>query len=62
VQDLHVLEFVTPEQQKQSFNIPPHYWFNGTSAAGPIHTIPAKMVLPWMDPNLERCKGKDPAG
>ena len=62
VQDLHVFEFVPPEQQKQSFNIPPFYWFNGTSAAGPIHTVPAKFVLPWMDPKLDRCQGKSPAG
>jgi len=62
VQDLHILEFVPPDQQKQSFNIPPYYWFQGTSAAGPVHTIPAKVVLPWMDPKLDRCKGKNPAG
>lgn len=62
VQDLHVFEFVTPDQQKQYFNIPPYYWFQGTSAAGPVHTIPAKAVLPWMDPKLERCKGQNPAG
>ena len=62
VQDLHILEYVPPDQQKQSFNIPPYYWFQGTSAAGPIHTIPAKVVLPWMDPKLDRCKGKNPAG
>jgi ABC-type branched-subunit amino acid transport system substrate-binding protein len=58
VQDLHILEYVPPDQQKQSFNIPPYYWFQGTSAAGPIHTIPAKVVLPWMDPKLDRCKGE----
>jgi ABC-type branched-subunit amino acid transport system substrate-binding protein len=62
VQDLHILESVPPDQQKQSFNIPPYYWFQGTSAAGPVHTIPAKVVLPWMDPKLDRCKGKNPAG
>ena len=62
IQDLHVFEFVPPDQQKQSFNIPPYYWFNGTSAAGPIHTIPARFVLPWMDPKLDRCQGKNPAG
>ena len=62
VQDLHVFEFVPPEQQKQSFNIPPYYWFKGTSSAGPIHTVPAKFVLPWMDPKLDRCQGKNPAG
>ena len=62
VQDLHVFEFVPPDQQKASFNIPPFYWYQGTSAAGAIQTIPAKTVLPWMDPKLDRCKGKNPAG
>ncbi len=62
VQDLTILEFVPPDQQKQSFNIPPYYWFTGTSAAGPVFNIPAKSVLPWMDPNLDRCKGKSADG
>ena len=62
VQDLHIFEFVPPDQQKQAFNIPPYYWFKGTSSAGPMHTVPAKAVLPWMDPKLERCKGQNPAG
>ena len=62
IQDLHVFEFVGPDQQKQSFNIPPYYWYSGTSAAGPTYAIPAKTVLPSMDPNMERCKGKNPAG
>jgi ABC-type branched-subunit amino acid transport system substrate-binding protein len=62
IQDLHILEFVPPEQQKQSYNIPPYYWYQGTSQAGPIFAIPAKAVLPWMDPALDRCKGKSAAG
>lgn len=62
IQDLHVFEFVPPDLQKVSFNIPPYYWFQGTSAGGPTFTIPAKSVLPWMDPNLDRCKGKSAAG
>lgn len=62
IQDLHVFEFVPPEQQKQSFNIEPFYWFKGTSAGGPTFTIPAKTVLPLMDEKLDRCKGKSPAG
>lgn len=62
VQDLHVVEFVPPDQQKQSFNIPPYYWYTGTSNAGPTFGIPAASVLPLMDPNLDRCKGKSPAG
>jgi ABC-type branched-subunit amino acid transport system substrate-binding protein len=62
IQDLHIFEFVPPDQQKQSFNIPPYYWFAGTSNTGPTFTIPAKSVLPWMDPGLDRCKGKSADG
>jgi ABC-type branched-subunit amino acid transport system substrate-binding protein len=61
IQDLHILEFVPPDQQKQSFNIPPYYWYTGTAATGPTFTIPANSVLPLMDPNLDRCKGKSAA-
>lgn len=62
IQDLQILEFVPPDQQKQSYNIPPYYWYAGTSQTGPSFTIPAASVLPWMDPNLDRCKGKSAAG
>jgi branched-chain amino acid transport system substrate-binding protein len=62
IQDLHIFEYVPPDQQKQSFNIPPYYWFAGTSNTGPTFTIPAKAVLPWMDPSLDRCKGKSADG
>jgi branched-chain amino acid transport system substrate-binding protein len=62
VQDLAIEEFVPPDQQKQSFNIPPYHWFSGTSNVGPTFVIPAKAVLPWMDPNLDRCKGKSADG
>jgi branched-chain amino acid transport system substrate-binding protein len=62
VQDLHIFEFVAPDQQKQSFNIPPYYWYAGASNTGPTFTIPARSVLPLMDENLERCKGKNAAG
>jgi branched-chain amino acid transport system substrate-binding protein len=62
VQDLHIFEFVAPDQQKQSFNIPPYYWYTGASNTGPTFTIPAKSVLPLMDQSLERCKGKSAAG
>ncbi|MDI6754611.1 MAG: ABC transporter substrate-binding protein [Thermodesulfobacteriota bacterium] len=58
IQDLHVQEYVPPELQKESFNIPPYYWFQGTSSAGPSFRIPAEKVLPHMDRNLDRCKGK----
>jgi len=56
IQDLAAIEFVPPAEQKQSFNIPPYYYFKGCSNAGPIHVIPAAKVLPSMDPKLERCK------
>jgi hypothetical protein len=62
IQDLHIFEFVPPEQQKVSFNIPPYYWFQGCSNAGPTFTIPAEKVLPLMDRNLDRCKGKNDWG
>ncbi len=62
IQDLHVFEYVPPEQQKVSFNIPPNYWFKGTSNPGPTFTIPAAKVLPLMDQKLDRCKGKSPSG
>ena len=59
IQDLHIFEFVPPEQQKVSFNIEPYYWFQGCSNAGPTFTIPAVKVLPLMDQKLDRCAGKD---
>jgi branched-chain amino acid transport system substrate-binding protein len=62
VQDLHIFEAVPPDQQKQSFNIPPYHWFAGISTTGPTYSLPAKSVLPLMDPNSERCKGKNPDG
>ena len=62
VQDLHIFEYVPPDQQKQAFNIPPYYWYTGTSAPGPMTTLPARAVLPWMDPALDRCKGQSAAG
>jgi len=59
IQDLHVWENVPPAHQKASFNIPPYYWYEGCSNAGEIIKIPAEKVLPKMDENLERCKGKN---
>jgi ABC-type branched-subunit amino acid transport system substrate-binding protein len=52
VQDLHAVEFVPPDQQKQSFNIEPYYWYKGTSSGGPITTIPADKIMPLLDPKL----------
>ncbi len=59
IQDLSVSEYVPPEEQKISFNIPPYYWFKGTSLYGPEFVIPAEKILPWMDQKLDRCKGKN---
>ena len=56
VQALHAVEFVPPEEQKVSFNIEPYYWYKGCSNAGPVFEVPAEKVLPWMDPNMDRCK------
>jgi ABC-type branched-subunit amino acid transport system substrate-binding protein len=54
IQDLHAVEFVPPEEQKVAFNIEPYYCFKGCSNAGPIFKIPAKKILPLLDPNLKR--------
>ncbi|MBE9545623.1 MAG: ABC transporter substrate-binding protein, partial [Proteobacteria bacterium] len=54
IQNLHAVEFVPPEEQKQSFNIPPYYWYQGTSNAGPIMTIPADKIMPLLDPELKK--------
>jgi len=54
IQDLHAVEFVPPEEQKQSFNIEPYYWYKGTSSIGPITTIPADKIMPLLDPKLKR--------
>lgn len=62
IQDFHVYEYVTPDKQKISMNIPPYYWFNTHSAGGPVHLIPAAKVMPWMDRKLDRCKGKNEWG
>ena len=62
IQDLVVTEYVPPEEQKISFNIPPYYWFKDCSYTGYLHVIPAAQVLPWMDQKLDRCKGKNDWG
>lgn len=58
IQDLSAEEYGPPEQQKASFTIPPYYWFKGASFTGSIYRLPAETLLPWMDPQLDRCKGK----
>jgi ABC-type branched-subunit amino acid transport system substrate-binding protein len=54
IQNLHAVEYVPPEEQKQSFNIPPYYWYKGCSNAGPVMTIPAEKIMPLLDPELKR--------
>lgn len=62
IQDLAISELVPWEEQKVSFNIPPYYWYKGSSSYGPIAVIPATKILPWMDQKLDRCKGKNDWG
>ena len=62
IQDLVINEFVPPDQQKVSYNKPPYYWSQEYSYTGYQHVIPAAKVLPWMDQNLDRCKGKNEWG
>ncbi len=59
IRDLHIFEYVPPAEQKVSFNIPPYHWSDKYSFTGPTFTIPAAKILPLLDPNMERCKGKD---
>jgi ABC-type branched-subunit amino acid transport system substrate-binding protein len=59
IMDLGVSEYVPPEQQKISMTIPPYYWFKGCSFTGKTYKVPADKALPWMDQNLDRCKGKN---
>jgi len=59
IQDLTAEVYLPPDQQKATFTIPPFYWFKDTSYMGQMHRLPAAEVLPWMDPKLDRCKGKD---
>jgi ABC-type branched-subunit amino acid transport system substrate-binding protein len=54
VQDLHIELYVPPAEQRQSFNIPPYYWYKGYSVTGPSFKIPRDKVLPKADPKL--CK------
>jgi ABC-type branched-subunit amino acid transport system substrate-binding protein len=62
IQDLSATVYGTPEEQKATFTIPPYYWFQNASYASKIFTLPADKVLPWMDQDLDRCKGKNDWG
>jgi hypothetical protein len=54
IQNLHAIEYVPPQDQKDSFNIPPYQWFKGCSAGGPVTVIPADKIMPLLDPELKR--------
>jgi branched-chain amino acid transport system substrate-binding protein len=62
IQDTYIIENVPPDQQKVAMNIPPYMWTDKSAFWGPTVRVPAEKVLPWMDPKLERCKGKNSAG
>jgi ABC-type branched-subunit amino acid transport system substrate-binding protein len=61
IQDVFIVEYVPPAEQKVSFNIPPYYWTDKCAYDGHSVRIPADKILPWMDPKLERCRGKKPS-
>lgn len=54
INTLTAVVFVPPPEQKQSFNIPPYYYFKACSNAGPVYEIPREKALPRADPEL--CK------
>jgi branched-chain amino acid transport system substrate-binding protein len=62
IHQMEISEFVPPEQQKVSFNIPPYSWGTDYSYFGPVWPIPVEKTLPWMDQKLDRCKGKNDWG
>ena len=62
IRDLSATVYGTPEEQKATYTIPPYCWFKDASYAAQIYTLPADKVLPWMDQNLDRCKGKNDWG
>jgi ABC-type branched-subunit amino acid transport system substrate-binding protein len=59
IQDLLIYEYVSPKEQKISFNIPPYYFSNECSTYGPGWRIPAGKILPQVDQKHDRCKGKN---
>ena len=62
IQGFRVAEFVPPAEQKVSMNMPPYYWNKNASMVGPSWNIPVEKVLPFMDPKLDRCAGKNDWG
>ncbi len=59
IQDLSAEVYGPPAEQKATYTIPPYYWFKDASHPVKIYTLSAEKVLPWMDPKLDRCKGKN---
>jgi hypothetical protein len=59
IQNFTVTEIVSPAEQKISHTIPPFYWYKDFSWTGQLYMVPGAKVLPWMDQNLDRCKGKN---
>jgi branched-chain amino acid transport system substrate-binding protein len=62
IQHLTAANFVPPELQKASFNMPPYYWYKEFSYYGSFYKIPADKVLPLMDQKLDRCARKNDWG
>jgi ABC-type branched-subunit amino acid transport system substrate-binding protein len=62
IQGFRVAEYVPPEEQKGSMNIPPYYWYKNASNPGSSWEIPAGNVLPIMDRKLDRCADKNDWG
>lgn len=56
IQNLHIEIYGPPEEQKNTYNIEPYYWYKGCSMPVEVYEIPAEKILPVMDTNLERCK------
>ena len=46
IHDLYIEEYVEPDKQKVMFNIPPYYFYKGTSMTGPTAVVPAVLVPP----------------
>jgi len=56
IQDLHVWEYVEPARQRETFNIPPYYWFEGCANAGTNFKVPREAIIPTIDQRMDRCK------
>ena len=54
--DLFIEIYAPPEEQKQSMNIEPYYWYKESSNVGPSYRIPAAKVLPKLDPKMKEIR------